>query len=589
MCGICGFLGFEDKNLIKRMAESLSHRGPDDEGFYYGDNIYLGHRRLSIIDIEGGHQPVHNEDESIWIVYNGEIYNYVELALYLERCGHKFYTSSDTEVIVHAYEEFGENFVNKLVGIFSFAIWDDNRKTLLLARDRLGVKPLYYYLDDGKLIFASEIKSILQHKEFERQLNVSVLSHYLKYQSTPSNETILQKIKKLPSAHYLVANDADINIIKYWDLNPLPKDIRYDQAVQIKNFLESAVRKELVSDVPVGIFLSGGIDSSSVAAIASKYSENTLSTFSVGFGSENDELKFARETADYFGTNHHELIVDPNTISKILPHIVWHFDEPIADNAAIPVFLLSKLAKNYVSVVLTGEGADEIFAGYPKYKLFSPFFRMVPNALKRRMISFSPPSNVFADYEQDHHLLKCNNDINRNNKHNREKVSFDLNSQLVKDIKYWLPNYLLMKVDKMTMANGLEARVPFLDHVLVEECFRLPVKCKLNGLTGKYILRKMMSNTLPKNICNRPKRGFPMPLNKWVSNDLNDYITSTIHDSIFVNKNFDIRYINNLLNSCKSSYDPIKKFRCTRQAWLLSVFSIWHEMYIEKCSYNCPT
>lgn len=583
MCGICGFTGFEDKTLIQKMCDILSHRGPDDHGTFLGDDISLGHRRLSIIDLEGGYQPIHNEDENIWMVYNGEIYNHLELREYLEKEGHKFYTSSDTEVIVHAYEEFGDRFVEKLDGIFAFALWDGERKRLVLARDRLGVKPLYYLEVDDKFLFASEIKSILEYEEVKRVLNFAVLPHFFTYRSTPSNETIFKDIKKIPPGHTLTLSNGTITINKYWDLNnhTVVEESEKNIIDGFKILFGEAVKKRLMSDVPLGAYLSGGVDSSSVVALASRFTETPLNTFAVGFGASTDEFEFAQEVAECFETNHHELIVESSDISKILPKIVWHLDEPIADPATIPTYLMSELTKKYVTVVLTGEGADELFAGYPKYKLFTPYLRVIPNSWKYKLFSYSPPSNVFNNKEKDNLM---SDEIYKHDKSNDKKINYkniNLNTILTSDIKYWLPNYLLMKVDKMTMAHGLEARVPFLDHKLVEFSCKLPANLKIKGVTGKYIFRKAMADILPKNIANRPKKGFPMPLNSWLSGDVKEFMMQTLSDSVILKRYFNGDYINKIVNGCEKSYNPINKRRCTNQAWLLLIFALWYEIYIE--------
>lgn len=584
MCGICGFTGFEDKALIKKMNNVLSHRGPDDHGTFLGDNITLGHRRLSIIDLEGGHQPIHNENGDIWIVYNGEIYNHLELRKYLEKQRHEFYTSSDTEVIVHAYEEFGDRFVEKLDGIFAFALWDSERKKLVLARDRLGVKPLYYLEAGDRFLFASEIKSILEYEEVNRELNFAVLPHFFTYRSTPSSETLFQGIKKIPQGHTLTLSNGTITINTYWDINNHTGVGESEKSAidMFKTLFGEAVKKRLMSDVPLGVYLSGGVDSSSVVALASSFTETPLNTFAVGFGASTDEFEFAQEVAECFETKHHELTVKSNDISKILPKIVWHLDEPIADPATIPTYLMSELTKKYVTVVLTGEGADELFAGYPKYKLFASYFRIIPNSWKYKLFSYSPPSNVFNDREKDDLM---SDEVYKRDKSNKNKEinykNINLNTLLISDMKYWLPNYLLMKVDKMTMAHGLEARVPFLDYKLVEFSCKLPANLKLKGVTGKYILRKAMANILPKNIVNRPKKGFPMPLNSWLAGDLKELMMQTLSDSVILKKYFNENYIGKIIKGCEKSINPITKKRCTDQAWHLLVFALWYEIYIE--------
>jgi asparagine synthase (glutamine-hydrolysing) len=582
MCGICGFVGFEDKALIQKMSASLSHRGPDNHGTYFGDTVTLGHRRLSIIDLEGGHQPIHNEDGNIWAINNGEIYNYLELTKYLETKRHKFYTSSDTEVIIHAYEEFGDRFVEKLDGIFALALWDDKRKRLILARDRIGVKPLYYLTIDGVFLFASEIKSILEYEEIKRILNFAVLHHFLTYRSTPSSETIFEGIKKVIPGHKLILCNGTITTNEFWKINnnTITDDSEINAINKFKTLFNKSVKKRLMSEVPLGVYLSGGVDSSSVVALASQFTDTPLNTFAVGFGAPTDEFKFAREIAECFETKHHELMVESNDISKILPKIVWHLDEPIADPATIPTYLMSKLTKKYVTVVLTGEGADELYAGYPKYKLFTNYFKIIPNSWKYKLFLYSPPSNTFNDTEKDDLFSdKVYKSVKLNKKANYKNIN--LNALLISDIKYWLPNYLLMKVDKMTMAHGLEARVPFLDHKLLEFSCKLPANLKLKGFTGKYILRKSMESVLPKNIAYRKKSGFPMPLNSLLIGDIQESMIQTLSDSIILKRYFNRDYINKILNGYKRSYNPINKFRATYQVWLLYIFALWYDIFIE--------
>jgi asparagine synthase (glutamine-hydrolysing) len=569
------------------MCDLLSHRGPDDRGIFYANNVALGHRRLSIIDLEGGHQPIHNEEGNIWVVFNGEIYNHLKLKRDLEKKGHIFSTNSDTEVLVHSYEDNGVDFSKKLDGMFAFALWDNEKKILLLSRDRIGKKPLYYSKTKDGFLFASEIKAILEYENIDANLNYDVLSHYFSYRSTPNTETLFKGIKKVPPSSTLCfnASKSKISIIQYYNLNEkydLKDSTELDFIRIIQNTLVESVKKRLMSDVPIGAYLSGGIDSSAIVGIASKYHNEQLKTFSVGFGASTDEIEMASKTADYFCTDHHELFVDSKDISNLLPKMIWHLDEPIADPAIIPTYLMSKLTKKYVSVVLTGEGADELFGGYPKYKLFSSPFNFIPHDWKYKMYMYSPPSNVFDQNEKDKLFL---NDQFKINKHQKEVLldcsNYEINDLLRKDVQYWLPNYLLMKVDKMTMAHGLEARAPFLDNRLIELSFNIPSSFKVRNLTGKYILRKSMADILPKNIINRKKRGFPMPLNEWMTGDLNELLIQKVSDSEIINGLFNKNYISAIIKGRKS-VNPIKSMRMTNQAWLLLNFSIWYEIFIEK-------
>jgi asparagine synthase (glutamine-hydrolysing) len=584
MCGICGFTGFQDKNLITRMCSALAHRGPDGEGFYCGDQATLGHRRLSIIDLDSGKQPIHNEDEDIWVVCNGEIYNYQDLAAELKKKGHRFYTRSDTEVIVHCYEEFGDVFLEHLDGMFAIALWDQKMKKLILGRDRLGKKPIYYLKWGETFIFASEIKAILEYHDIHPMLNVSVLKHFLSYRSTPRETTFFRHIMKVPPGNALIQQGNYITKREYWTL-PQQSEWHLSDEEYISRFrtlFENAVRKRLMSDVPLGVYLSGGIDSSSITAIASRFSERPIDTFSIGFGVRTDEFSFARLVSDQFQTNHREIMVNQKNVLSILPKILWYLDEPIADPAIVPIYIMSELTKKKVSVVLMGEGADELLAGYPKYKLFSPLFRWIPQKIRYSLYRYSPPSNVFDEKEQEALLLS--NHMSQISPMENEKsiVPGGLNHLLLRDMTFWLPEYLLMKVDKMTMAHGLEARIPFLDYHLVEFASHLPENWKLRGLTGKYILRRSFADTLPSQITKRPKKGFPMPLNSWLSGEMRDIFNEKISRSAIVNRLFDQGEVQKILNGYRNSLNPISQFRYTNKAWELLIFTLWYEVFFQK-------
>jgi len=583
MCGICGFVGFEDQGLIKRMCDSIAHRGPDDRGYYLGENVSLGHTRLSIIDLGSGHQPVHNESEDVWVVFNGEIYNYRKLTTHLRKKGHSFYTNSDTEVIVHAYEEYGLKFTEMLDGMFSLAIWDERKNRLILARDRIGEKPLYYTEVGDSILFSSEIKSILEFQEMKREVNFDLLSHYLSYRSTPNDVTLFSGIKKLPPGSVLFKDGALVSIQEFWKL-PESGLVTSGDAGSIDKFmdlLDEAIRKRMISDVPIGAYLSGGIDSSSVVARAAQYTDKPLDTFCVGFGEHTDEFMYAKEVAEYVGTNHHEIIVDSYDIKNVLPKIVWHLDEPIADPAVIPTYLMSKETKRHVDVVLTGEGADELFAGYPKYKLFASPLRFFPRKLRYNIYQYSPPYTVFNAKEKKELLLNGTLVNCKRSELFPPVMDISLNGVIRQDIGYWLPNYLLMKLDKMTMAHGLEARVPFLDYKLVEYSTTLPDNFKINGMTGKYILRQSMSKSLPKKIVNRAKKGFPLPLNKWVTEELNEIMISKLHNSTIIGELCAPEVIQKILRST-DSWEPVRRFRSTNQAWLLFMFALWYDIFINR-------
>jgi len=611
MCGICGFTGFEDKGLLRRMYTVAAHRGPDDSGFFVDKNVNLGNSRLSIIDVKGGHQPVHNEDENIWITYNGEIYNFLELKENLERIGHQFYTNSDTEVMVHAYEEFGIRFITRLRGMFAFAIWDSDKRKLILGRDRLGIKPLYYTFQNGRLIFGSEIKSILQHDSLKREVNFEALHHFLTLQYVPGPMTMFLGINKLQPGYVLSYQDGKASFWKYWDLNAFPSArINEDYYIHhLLNLMKESIRLRLIGEVPLGIFLSGGLDSSSITALASEMVEEPLKTFTIGFGLPTDEFKYARVVADHLGTDHREITI--RDFAKSLPEIVWHFDEPLADPAAIPTYLVSKYARKFVTVVLVGEGGDEIFAGYDRYKYLSMAEKIKRYACSRK----SAPSafTVFLNLTRRHHARKyldflanityspkndlksylklCMAGFNEEEKRalytlEMGKATQDLyTAEILKpyfekdiplvyklvlfDLKVWLCDKLLMRVDKMTMAFSVEARVPLLDHKLIELASTMPLDLRLN----KYLLKKIMSKHLPKKTIRRKKCGFFVPINHLLAGELGE-ISRQILDRI--NKTyFKKSYVKNhiLKDSGRLMHD--------HQIWNLLNFTLWHKLFIE--------
>lgn len=618
LCGICGIVGTSDKQLIKRMCDVIEHRGPNDSGYFVDYKICLGNRRLSIIDLGGGHQPMHNEDESIWITFNGEIYNFYELRDDLERKGHKFYTNSDTEAIVHAYEEYGEDCPKDLRGMFGFAIWDKGAKKLFLARDRLGKKPLYYTVIDDKFIFGSEIKSILQYEGVKRKVNLRALHHFLTLQYVPGPDTMFEGIYKLPQGCSLVYQNGKIKISKYWNINMQMPENGNESYYSKKTLglLKESVKIRLMSEVPLGVYLSGGIDSSSVVALMSTVSEEPIKTFTVGFGHHTDEFEYAKIVSEKFSTDHKELTVEPGAVN-ILPKIVWHFDEPVADPAALPTYLMSEATKKYVTVVLVGEGGDETFAGYPKYKimlLLEKYHNLIPDLLKKKIVPkmFSYLSEKFPGYKKRKYLEFASEffpilgdpseaflrlsalGFNENEKgelysDEMKKMKFvenpmkpyfkdnNLFKQMLSfDMKVWLCDRLLMKVDKMTMSSSIEARVPLLDHKLVEFANTLPVNLRLN----KYLFKKAMSDLLPKTILKRKKHGFSVPLGFWFEKDLKD-ITSEILLKLNKKEYFKYNYIQNILKKSQ-------KFRHDHQLWNLLIFELWHKIFIDGDNIHKP-
>lgn len=631
MCGICGFYGLEDKGLLQRMMKALEHRGPDDSGTYSGRNICLGHRRLSIIDLKTGKQPISNENGTVTIVSNGEIYNYKELRSYLESKGHKFYTKSDTEVIVHCYEEYGEECPKKLNGCFAFAIWDDNRRKLFLARDRHGIKPLYYTKIGNMFFFASEIKAVLEYEETKREVNINALHDFLSYRCNSIEETMFKGIKKLMPGHSLSYDYREVKIKKYWDVQISPDETKpedYYRKLLYKR-LKEAVKIRMMSEVPLGAYISGGIDSSSIVGLMSSLVEEPIKTFSVGFGfeQEHDELKYARLIADTYKTEHKEIIVKPDTV-KLLPKIVWHLDEPMSDPTCIPVYLLSERIKKYATVVLTGDGGDEQFAGYVQFKIMMlhkryaqqfphyvrniipPMVRFVPKRFLnlvfkyaatlgeegiKRFSDFLKTDNkakmyldvvsIFSEEEKRELYSDITNEQTKNTDMIKEinkqyfNDGLDFLNQVVRlDTDKILAEDMLMKADKMTMAHAVEERVPFLDHNITELTAILPPSLKLNGLKDKYILRKAMKDIVPKEILKRKKTRFFVPIHNWFTGELKE-LTKQLLDEEVIRKQgfFNYSYVEKIFKN----YEKSRLFY-SRQLWSLLSFQLWHKVYIEK-------
>lgn len=605
MCGICGIFGLDDKDLIKRMCQVLTHRGPDDDGFFFDENLGLGHRRLSIIDLAGGRQPIYNEDENICTIYNGEIYNFYELRNDLEKKGHRFNTNTDTEVIVHLYEEYGVLFVKKLRGMFAIALWDAEKKSLLLVRDPIGIKPLYYAFLDHVLIFASEIKAILECSAVKRKLNAVSLDRYLTYRYVPGPSTMFEGIYRLMPGHLMLCSKNDRKIVKYWDVPPQSigvGDEEYYTSMLIK-MLKENVEMELISDVPLGAYLSGGIDSSIIVALMSRTMDQPVKTFSVGFGAGEpiDELESARLVSEHLGTDHHEIIARSEDVEKLLPRIIWHLDEPIVDPAIFPTYLLSELASRHVKVVLTGEGADELFAGYSDYRTRikgEKVRHILPAAVRRTAAGLFNKSsnsgiNLYAHQmldDVDDHILW--GELFDNEEKKELYVDFKvektpaagyfkgyagdtLSKMLYADIKTWLPDDLLVKVDKMTMANSIEARVPYLDHTLVEFAMNIPHHLKIKKGVEKYILRRASEDLLPKATLRRKKHGFTVPINDWITKSLETMISNTLSESNIKKRDY-FRY-----NRVKHIIEHASNPRYSHQLWSLFTLELWHKIYID--------
>jgi asparagine synthase (glutamine-hydrolysing) len=635
MCGICGWMDlhyrFDDhRSTLKQMNATLSHRGPDDSGVMVFDNAALGMSRLSVIDLTSGHQPMANEEETCWIVYNGEIYNFLVLRRELEARGYRFRTRSDTEVILHAYEEWGSDCVHRLRGMFAFAIYDCRAQAtdpspaskghgyLFLARDRVGKKPLYYYYQhDGLLIFASEIKAILAHPSVRRRVNRSVIPLYLAYGYIPAPSTIFKDIYEIPPAHTLTAQDRQVTVQKYWDIPCSVHDSAPSEqecVESLRELLEDAVRIRLISDVPLGAFLSGGLDSTAIVAIMSRLMDQRVKTFAIGFADDLsfNELEYARLVARTYGTDHREFIVRPDAI-ELLPKLIWHYDQPFADSSAIPSYLVAQLTREHVTVALTGDGGDELFAGYGRFAAarVAEFYCRLPQFLQTALVhllSALPESTTYNGFVRrarrfmDHAPLPLaeqylgwvsifQDDFTRDLLANRGDVDplshfqtyFDhadidhVNQLLAVHAKTCLPGDLLVKTDRMTMAHSLEARSPFLDQELVEFAARLPSAFKLKGLTTKYILKKALAGIIPEEIIHRKKHGFSVPVGHWFRTILKEYIRELLLSPRAVRRDyFRQEAVQRLIEQHQSG-----KRDHGHRLWALLTFEMWHRAFID--------
>ncbi|MBS3068347.1 asparagine synthase (glutamine-hydrolyzing) [Candidatus Micrarchaeota archaeon] len=570
MCGICGIFGEYSKDQIKKMTATLIHRGPDDNGYFFDEGIGLGFRRLSIIDLKKGLYPIFNEDKSVLVIFNGEIYNYKELRKSLEKSGHKFYTNTDTEVIVHAYEQFGENdFADKFNGMFGFALYDSNKRKLILARDRVGIKPLYYVLSNSNLLFGSEIKAIISTKEIKPELDFDAVSSYFSFGTSFDEKTLFKGIKRLLPGHMLISDSKTVRIRKYVKgssekINVSPKSLR--------KLVEESVQSQMVADVPVGAYLSGGIDSSTVVALM-KRSNDDLKTFNIGFGREDDESQYARLVADDIGTDHHEIFIYSGEVPKILQDFIYYYDDLNWDAAALPVYKLSKYAKKYVTVVLTGEGGDELFAGYNRYKFFSNYFWFTPAIIKQRFYERflkMTDNNTWRNIIKNPSIYgeKIYKDYFKNSKSLQSVLDFELNETL--------PNQLLTKVDRATMAGSIEARVPLLDNTLLDFSKNTPINLKLRGFNGKYIFKLAVKDLLPQITIKRAKRGFGASPYYWFKDkEIMDFAISILDDS-HVRED----YIN--IQEYKKFID-IRGFNKGRKAhalWIMLCFELWYRKFI---------
>lgn len=624
MCGICGKISLNGKPVskknIKEMGDLLAHRGPDGEGFYLNSrkNVGLGHRRLAIIDLKTGGQPMPNEDKTVWVVFNGEIYNFLELKKDLEKKGHHFKTTSDTEVIIHSWEEYGASCVKKFNGMFAFAIWDEKKQTLFLARDRLGKKPLFYAKTPVSFIFASEIKAILKNPELKKELDFEALSIYLSLGYFLAPFTPVKDIRKLPAASTLMLKDNQFKINEYWDLNPLIKK-EMPENIWIEEFnslLQESVKKRLIADVPLGAFLSGGLDSTSIVSLMKEFSSARPKTFSIGFNERTySELPYAQKAAKFLKTDHQDLIVKPD-IKEILPKIIWTNDEPLGDTSAIPMYFLSQMTRKKVTVALSGDGGDENLLGYETYvadKLF-PVYKSFPlhHLISSVILKFWPTtfSKVSFDYklkqfvqaqnfnlEKAHYFWRTifsddekknliNPDVYNNIKNHDTffyfKKYFDkypdgefLDRAQYVDIKTWLTDDILVKVDRASMGNSLETRAPFLDYRLVEFLAQAPSNLKLKGFKTKYLLKRAMRGKIPDEIINRKKAGFNAPVPVWLRGDLKKLVLEYLAEKNIKKIGlFNYDFIKILMKDYFSGHRDN-----SLKLWLLLNFMMWYDIF----------
>jgi len=627
MCGICGIVAFDrdrtvDQRIVMAMSDSIRYRGPDDEGMFVGGQAVLGHRRLSIIDIAGGKQPISNEDGSLWIVFNGEIYNFRDLRAELIGKGHRFRTNSDTEVIVHLYEEYGAGSVSRLRGMFAFAIWDERAKSLFLARDRVGIKPLYYTVCDGQLLFASEIKALLRYPGVHRRVNLRAVDSFLMHQYCPGSDTAIIGIHRLLPGHSLLLHNGCMSLTRYWDLRFHPTTGRVTEkqiAGDLVALLKETVRGHMISDVPVGVLLSGGVDSTAMLSFAVEETRQAVKTFTVGFTDPHvtDERPFARLAAKRYGSEHHEITVSARDFLAFLPRYVWHMEEPVCEPPAVALYYVTELAGGHVKVLLSGEGGDEGFAGYQNYRNLIWLERL--KALGRYPANAAAGAFDLLRHATGHDRWKRYAHVMRSDladyywsrtagpfsflaqaKRTLYTVAFQaelraapsedfirqlfeevrnespLNQMLYVDTKTWLPDDLLIKADKMTMANSVELRVPLLDHRVLEFAAGLPHQLKIRGFRTKHILKRALGDRVPKEILKRPKTGFPVPFQGWFRGELRSFVHDLLTESRTRNRGyFEHRGIEDLLRRSDSGCD------LSAELFTLITLELWHRQFIE--------
>jgi asparagine synthase (glutamine-hydrolysing) len=624
MCGICGKIELRDGappvrvETLRHMLDSISHRGPDAEGMYRSGPVGLGHKRLKIIDLTTGQQPLCNEDGSVWIIYNGEVYNYKELAAYLVKRGHQFKTASDTEVIVHMYEEFGEDCVKQLRGMFSFALWDDKKKTLLLARDRVGIKPLYYCQTSESLIFASEIKAILTDPSVTAEIEPALLDSFLTYFYIPGPQTLFRNIQRLEPGHYLTVKNGRVKITQYWNLSFDKVSRSFGEAEEeLEDLLSRTVRDHMISDVPVGVLLSGGVDSSGVLSFAVENTHKPISTFTVGFdGGCTDERPYARLAAKSFGAHNYEVTITPQEFWDFLPKYVWHMEEPVCEPPAVALYYVSKLARQYVTVLLSGEGGDEAFAGYQSYRncfwlekikgwlgpLAGPAGRLIQSSTANGASRYGKYGPLMRTRLQDYYYSHSSAPYEFFNRHYSDLYSPDflatiqrasrarvsqryfaevkgldpLDQMLYVDTKTWLPDDLLIKADKMTMANSLELRVPLLDHQVLEFAASLPARYKLKNKSTKHILKRALSRRLPAEILNRKKTGFPVPYAGWLGKELRSAVSEILLDETTLARGYFRK------GALEAMINPPSGQNYSKELFSLVTLELWHRMFLNQ-------
>jgi asparagine synthase (glutamine-hydrolysing) len=632
MCGIVGAVHREtgklNQALVRRMCALISRRGPDDEGFYFGDHVGLGMRRLAIIDVHDGKQPIHNEDKTVWVVFNGEIYNYRDLRQDLEKRGHRLATASDTECLVHLYEEYGEDFVSQLRGMFAFAIWDDRQKKLLMGRDRLGIKPYYYLEQGGDLYFGSELKCLLAVEGFRRSIDLKAFSDYFTFKYVPGPRTIYEGISEVPPAHIGVWSNGAFHLRRYWSLKhgvEGERPLEY-YAEGLLHHLEEAVRMHLVSEVPLGAFLSGGIDSSAIVALMSRAGQGKVKTFTIGFGAGQvgiDERPFARTIATQYRTDHSEYLYEnpQEQIEGMLPAIIQSFDEPFADSSVIPNYMISEAARKYVTVALSGTGGDELFAGYERYRgaLAAEHYRKIPRWLRQNLLNrivtrlpeFSAAGlwvnrikrfaegadlplperyqSYLAAFSEEDKTQLFSEDVRQSLKLAKNystplalarvgACADPLDWMLLGDMETYLPDDELRKTDRLSMWHSLEVRVPFLDHKVVEFAATIPAKYKLNGWEKKYVLLKALEGIIPQSILGRRKQGFSIPLSEWLRGPLRDLMRSHLSPSALRDTGlFDPVAVENIIDQHERGIHNHET-----KIWAVLVFVMWHRIYMRK-------